>query len=111
MHVVKQTDLPFRGMSYEFIGAEHADVGVSVYFVESPPGRSTKLHRHPYDEIAMVREGHGRWTVDGEERDAGPGDILIVKAGQIHKFENVGEGALVQIDVHLSERFIQENLD
>jgi mannose-6-phosphate isomerase-like protein (cupin superfamily) len=34
-----------------------------------------------------------------------------VKAGQIHAFENVGDVPLVQLDVHVSERFIRENLD
>ncbi|HVX42099.1 MAG TPA: cupin domain-containing protein [Gemmatimonadaceae bacterium] len=111
MHVVSQTDLPFHGMSHEFVGAEHGGVAASIYFVESPPGRKTRLHRHPYDEIAIVRAGRGRWTVDGEQREAGPGDILIVKAGQVHGFENIGDIPLEQIDVHLSERFIQENLD
>lgn len=110
MYVVAQQDLPFVGMSHQFIGAEHG-VGVSVYLVSSPPGRGTKLHRHPYDEIAFVREGRGRWTVDGEARDAAAGDILVVKAGQLHRFENVGDGPLVQLDVHVNERFVQENLD
>jgi len=111
MHVVAQKDLPFVGMSYQFVGADQGGVGVSVYIVESPPGRATRLHRHPYDEIAFVREGRGRWTVDGEQREAGPGDILVVKAGQIHGFENIGDVPLVQLDVHVHERFVQENLD
>src|SRR5437879_5858274 len=84
MHVVNQKDLAFVGMSHQFIGAEHG-TGVSVYLVESPPGRKTQRHRHPYDEIAFVREGRGRWTVDGETREAEAGDILVVKAGQIHE--------------------------
>ena len=111
MHVVAQKDLPFVGMSRQFVGAEHGQVGISVYIVESPPGRGTRLHRHPYDEVSFVREGRGRWTVDGEVREAGAGDILVVKAGQVHAFENVGDVPLVQLDVHVNERFIQENLD
>lgn len=111
MHVVAQQDLPFRGMSHEFVGADHGSVAVSVYLVAAPPGRGTRLHRHPYDEVAFVREGRGGWIVDGEEREAGPGDILVVKAGQVHSFVNIGAGPLVHLDVHLNERFIQENLD
>ena len=109
MHVVAQRDLPFRGMSHQFVGADHG-VAVSVFLVEAPPGRGTPLHRHPYDEIAFVREGRGTWTVDGEEREAGAGDILVVKAGQVHAFVNTGDVPLVQLDVHLADRFQQENL-
>jgi len=111
MHVVTQKDLPFVGMSHQFIGADQGQVGISVYLVNSPPGRGTKLHRHPYDEVAFVREGRGRWTVDGATREAVAGDILVVKAGQVHMFENIGDVPLVQFDVHVSDRFIQENLD
>jgi len=39
------------------------------------------------------------------------GDILVVKAGEVHKFVNIGDVPLVHLDVHLNERFIQENLD
>ena len=41
MHVVAQKDLPFVGMSHQFVGADHGQVGISVYIVESPPGRRT----------------------------------------------------------------------
>lgn len=111
MHVVSQKTLPFRGMSYEFVGADHGSVAASVYLVEAPPSRRTSRHRHPYDEVAFVREGRGRWIIDGEEREAGPGDILVIKAGQVHAFVNIGDGPLVQFDLHLNERFIQEDLD
>ena len=43
--------------------------------------------------------------------EAGPGDILVVKAGERHKFVAVGDEPLVQIDVHLGPRFAQENLE
>jgi quercetin dioxygenase-like cupin family protein len=111
MHVVKQEALPFVGMSHQFVGADQGDVAVSVYLVNAPPGRGPKAHRHPYDEIAFIREGRGLWTVNGESREATAGDILVVKAGEIHSFTNIGEGPLVQLDIHLSPRFIQENLE
>ena len=56
-----------------------------------------------------VPEGRGTWNVDGKEFEAGAGDILVVKAGEIHSFKCT-EAPLVQLDIHLSPRFIQENL-
>ena len=41
MRVVAQKDLPFVGMSHQFVGADHGQVGISVYIVNSPPGRSS----------------------------------------------------------------------
>lgn len=58
----------------------------------------------------FVREGRGLWTVNGEEFEAGAGDILVIKAGEIHGFRCISDVPLVQVDVHLSPRFIQENL-
>jgi len=110
MYRVRQQDLPFQGSSHRFVGADHGDVGISVFLLSAAPGKGPGPHRHPYDEVQFVREGRGRWTVDGVEFEAGAGDILVIKAGEVHGFTNVGDGPLVQVDVHLSPTFIQENL-
>jgi quercetin dioxygenase-like cupin family protein len=110
MYRIRQQDLPFKGSSHEFVGADHGDVGVSVFLLSALPGRGPGFHRHPYDEIQFIREGRGQWTVNGQEFEAGAGDILVVKAGEIHAFKAIGNEPLVQLDVHLSPRFIQENL-
>ena len=110
MHRVRQEDLPLRGSSHNFVGADQGDVGVSVFLFNGKPGSGPGPHRHPYDEIQFIREGRGLWNVDGNEFEAGTGDILVIKAGEVHSFRNIGEGPLVQVDVHLSPRFIQENL-
>ncbi len=110
MYRVRQEELPFVGSSHEFVGAEQGDVGVSVFLFSGLPGEGPGPHRHPYDEIQFVREGRGVWTVNGETFEGGAGDIFVIKAGEIHSFKAIGDGPLVQVDVHLSPRFIQENL-
>ena len=55
-----------------------------------------------------MREGRGAYIVNGIEFEAG--DILVIKAGEIHSFRAIGDTPLVEVDVHLSPRFIQENL-
>ena len=111
MHRTRIDALPHVGMSHQFIGAEQGDVQACSYFVDAPPGRGPVLHRHPYDKIAYIISGRVRWTVEGTEFDAGPGEILVVKAGEAHKFRSLGPENLVQIDVHLAPRFEQENLE
>jgi quercetin dioxygenase-like cupin family protein len=110
MYRTRQEDLPFKGSSHHFVGADNGDVPVSVFLLRALPGKGPGLHRHPYDEIQFVREGRGLWTVNGEEFEAGAGDILVIKAGEIHGFKCIGDAPLVQVDVHVSPRFIQEDL-
>ena len=111
MNLIREEELPFVGMSHQFIGAEHGDVGISIYFVRAEPGRGPRRHRHPYDKVVLVREGRASWTVDGREIEVGPGEILVVKAGEIHTFVSIGDVPLVQSDIHLAPRFEQEDLD
>jgi len=110
MERFRQQDLPFRGSSHHFVGERHGDVDISVFLFEGAPGSGPGPHRHPYDEVKFVRAGRGLWTVEGETFEAGAGDILVIKAGEVHAFRAIGDGPLVQLDVHLSPRFIQENL-
>ena len=110
MYRVRQDDLPFKGSSHHFVGADNGDVTVSVFLLDARPGRGPGPHRHPYDEVQFIRSGRGRYVVNGQEFEAGAGDILVIKAGEIHEFTCIGEESLVQVDVHLSPRFIQENL-
>jgi len=42
MHHVRQENLPFVGSSYEFVGAEQGDTGVSVFLFHGKPGPGGK---------------------------------------------------------------------
>ena len=107
MYRVRQEDLPLIGSSHNFVGADNGDVKISVFLLNALPGKGPGPHRHPYDEVQFIREGRGRYTVDGEEFEAGAGDILVIKAGEVHAFKCIGDANRVQVDVHLSPRFIQ----
>lgn len=110
MYRVRQEDLPFIGSSHNFVGADNGDVQISAFLLRALPGQGPGPHRHPYDEVQFVREGRGRYLVNEKEFEAGAGDILVIKAGEIHGFTCIGDAPLVQVDIHVSPRFIQENL-
>jgi quercetin dioxygenase-like cupin family protein len=107
---LRHTDLPHKGSSYQFVGADLGAVGICAYLFHGVPGSGPGPHRHPYDEIQFIQAGRGRWVVNGETFEAGAGDILVIKAGEVHSFTCTGDGPLVQVDVHVSPHFIQENL-
>jgi mannose-6-phosphate isomerase-like protein (cupin superfamily) len=111
MHVVRKSDLPRIGSSYNFVGADQGNVAISIYLVEAEPGRGAPLHVHEYDEIVIVQEGHSRFVVGDVIREPEPGEILVVKAGTPHGFLNIGDGILKQVDIHVSPRFRQERAE
>jgi mannose-6-phosphate isomerase-like protein (cupin superfamily) len=97
------------GGTVTFEGEPHGS-GVSFFLVSNEPGQGPELHRHP-SETGIVRSGRARITADGEDIEAGPGDIAVVGPQAPHKFKNMGPGRLDIICIHASPRLIQEALE
>ena len=51
MSFTSLNQLPFVGMSYEFVG-ETQGAPFSAYIVKAKPGQGPPLHKHPYVEVA-----------------------------------------------------------
>jgi mannose-6-phosphate isomerase-like protein (cupin superfamily) len=50
------------------------------------PGRATRRHFHRLsEEVYLVLEGAGRMEVDGEEREVGGGDAILIPPGAWHR--------------------------
>jgi mannose-6-phosphate isomerase-like protein (cupin superfamily) len=48
-------------------------------------GASTQRHYHRLsEEFYFILEGAGRMEIDGEPRDVGPGDAILIPAGAWH---------------------------
>ena len=109
--VLRAGELPLTsGGSVRFEGEPYGS-GVSFFLVNGAPGTGPGLHRHPYSETWILRSGTARFTVDGEELEAGPGDVVVVRAETPHKFENTGDGRLEMVCIHAAPRMIQEELE
>jgi mannose-6-phosphate isomerase-like protein (cupin superfamily) len=101
--------LPFVGMSHEFVG-ETQGAPFSAYIVEAKPGEGPPLHTHPYVEVAFTLEGCATITVGDQSREVKSGGIVVIPANTPHRFVNSGSTVLRQIDIHANPRFIQTNL-
>ena len=104
MSVISIDQLPFSVIAHELVGSEHG-AGVCLIFVEAPPGKVVALHSHPYEELLIVQEGRGVFTIGDEEIEAGAGEIVIVPAGVVHGFANRADVPLKQLDIHVSPSF------
>jgi quercetin dioxygenase-like cupin family protein len=109
MSFIDVEQLPFVGMSYEFVGENHG-APFSAYIVKAKPGQGPPLHTHPYVEVAFTLEGCATIRVGDEEREVKAGGIVVIPANTPHRFVNTGDTTLRQIDIHASSTFIQTNL-
>jgi quercetin dioxygenase-like cupin family protein len=75
---------------------EAEDSGGSATVFECRFGADAKLplpHSHDgFEETIYGLEGVTTFTVDGEAHEIGPGDCVCIKRGQVHGFENGGDG-------------------
>ena len=83
-------------------GEEHQLNGISVILAETAPGGEVPVHEHPFQEIFIVREGEGRWTVGDVEYDAVEGDIVIAPANTPHRFVNAGDALMRHTSIQLT---------
>ena len=109
MSFLNVEQLPFVGMSSEFVG-EVQGAPFSAYLVNARPGQGPPLHTHPYVEVAFTVEGCATITIGEEEREVRTGGIAVIPANTPHRFVNSGHTILRQVDIHASPRFIQTNL-
>jgi quercetin dioxygenase-like cupin family protein len=65
---------------------------------EIPPGRAPE-HRHPYNEVVLVREGEGVLHAGGTDRTLGHGTSVHLPPGLPHCLENTGTATLVVLGV------------
>ena len=90
------------------------DIGTGVtvlFYATDKIAVGPKWHVHPYDEIFIVRTGRALFTIGETKIEAEAGDILLGPADIPHKYENLGPGLLETTDIHVSDRWIQTDLD
>jgi len=68
----------------------------SLAEIRHPPGTASQEHYHTEaEEVYFVTEGRGGIRIDGETRNIGPGDVVVILPGQRHTVWQEGEGDLV----------------
>jgi quercetin dioxygenase-like cupin family protein len=56
------------------------------------PGQDTgPLHRHPQEELVIVREGTLEVNIDGRKQIAGPGSLIFFAVNENENMTNVGK--------------------
>jgi quercetin dioxygenase-like cupin family protein len=85
---------PVTGETITFVRTASETDGtlVQLEFSVTPGGSPPAGHVHPRQtETFAVREGRCRVTVDGVERELGPGDVVSVPVGASHTWSAVSD--------------------
>ena len=57
------------------------------------PGTTSHApHKHPNEELVIVKEGTVEVLVDGQLERVGPGSVVFNASNQMHSLRNVGDG-------------------
>jgi len=88
------------------IAVKQSDVGSVRQFFRTPtitldelechvttlnPGLSSHApHKHPNEELIIIREGNVEVLSNGEWKKAGPGSVVFNASNQMHALKNVG---------------------
>jgi mannose-6-phosphate isomerase-like protein (cupin superfamily) len=103
------TQPPVMGSSvfdWNAIPAKETKVGSVRQFFRSPtatldelkchvttlnPGEMSHApHKHPNEELVIVKEGTVEVLVNGELKKAGPGSVIFNASNQLHSLKNIG---------------------
>lgn len=70
---------------------DHVMVGLNCL----EPGQTQKVHAHEgADKFYFVLEGHGKFAVGDEEKEAGAGALVVAPSGIPHGVTNIGDERL-----------------
>ena len=78
-------------LAIRFLLEGEASGGSVVVFEFDVPAaaRVPIAHSHDgYEETIYGLEGVLTWTVDGEQTEVGPGEVLCIPRGVVHRFDN-----------------------
>jgi quercetin dioxygenase-like cupin family protein len=88
---VKQTAV---GSVRQFLRAPTATLDeLEIHVTTLNAGQTSHApHKHPNEELIIIREGTVEALVNGEWKTVGPGSVIFQASNQLHGLRNVGTG-------------------
>jgi quercetin dioxygenase-like cupin family protein len=71
----------FAGVTVETCAAEKMMLSLATL----QPGAVVEEHSHPHEQVGIVLEGRLLFTIGGEEKTLGPGDLFRIPGNVRHK--------------------------
>ena len=72
-------------------GVTHEGFPVELHLTELGPGQAPHApHRHPHEEMVLLRRGSLDVTIEGKTSRLTPGSVACVASGELHGWRNPG---------------------
>jgi quercetin dioxygenase-like cupin family protein len=86
-----------------FEGMTHENIRVELHETILPPGNAPHApHRHPREEIVIVKEGKLRVDLEGEEpKEVTAGGAVYVASNKMHGWTNAGDSTATYFVVEI----------
>lgn len=79
---------------------EAVDAPFSASWALIPPAGVARAHKHQEHEAFLIARGRGTMVVDGETREVGPGDAVVMEPFSVHELRNLSaEDDLLFLDL------------
>jgi quercetin dioxygenase-like cupin family protein len=76
----------FPGVHIQTAAAERMMLSI----VDFEPGAVVEEHAHPHEQVGMVLSGRALFTIGGESKELGPGDLYRIPGNVKHKVVGIG---------------------
>ena len=80
----------------------------NVVYVNFPEGVANKFHTHNHDQVLVVTEGKGFIETETERKEITVGDVVLIKAREIHKHGAVPGSTMTHISITLPQTTIDQ---
>jgi quercetin dioxygenase-like cupin family protein len=95
-------EIRIGGIVVRFLVEAAETAGTATVFEFDVPGEGTTPPPHSHDgweETIYGLHGTLAWTVDGVRTEVGPGEVLVIASGAVHRFENPGAEPATQLAI------------
>ena len=77
-----------------------------------PAGKCMSVQKHNLrEEIWVVGAGRGQFYLEGQTRDVGPGDVLVIPRGSVHCVRAAADRDLYFVELQCGETLSGEDIE
>jgi quercetin dioxygenase-like cupin family protein len=77
-----------------------------IAHVDAPAGSVAPKHAHPHEQMSLVLEGRIRCQVGGEEKELGPGGVVLFPSDVEHEVQFLERTIMIDIFHPIREDFL-----